>query len=227
MRAAFEDQRSELTAALVRARAELTRWTGDAAPSAVGPAPHYEIDADTLRAALAANPALLASASAVSKANADVEAARAAKRPDWGWEVAYERRDPLFGDMVSAGVTVTLPLFAKTRQEPIIAARRADAARASVEREDTRRMLEAQLEGDLADHVMHHEQWRRTVEEVLPAAQQRADLETQSYAAGRASLADVLDAFTALADAKLTALEREAMVMRDGARIELTYGADQ
>jgi cobalt-zinc-cadmium efflux system outer membrane protein len=37
----------------------------------------------------------------------------------------------------------------------------------------------------------------------------------------------VLDAMTALADAKLTALEREAMVMRDGARIMLTYGSDQ
>jgi cobalt-zinc-cadmium efflux system outer membrane protein len=32
---------------------------------------------------------------------------------------------------------------------------------------------------------------------------------------------------TAFADAKLTALEREAMVTRDGARIVLTYGSNQ
>jgi outer membrane protein TolC len=180
-----------------------------------------------LRAALETNPNLLIARSAISRAQAEVDAARAAKRPDWGWEVAYERRDPMFGDMVTAGVTVSLPLFARTRQEPIIAARQADAARAAAEREDTRRALAAQLDADLADHVMHHDQWIRTLSVVVPAAQRRADLETESYGAGRASLAEVLDAMTGLADAKLTALEREATVMRDGARIVLTYGADQ
>jgi cobalt-zinc-cadmium efflux system outer membrane protein len=227
MRAALEDQRSELVAGLARARADLTRWTGEAAPSTVGAPPTFAPDAVVLRAALESNPTLLVSRSAVSRAEAEVSAARAAKRPDWTWEVAYERRDPVFGDMVSAGVTVSLPLFASARQEPIVAARKADAARASAEREDARRTLEAQLEADLADHVMHHEQWMRTSGVVVPAAQHRADLETQSYAAGTASLADVLDALSGLAQAKLTALEREATVMRDGARIVLTYGSDQ
>lgn len=227
MRAALEDQRSELVAALARARAELTRWTGEPAPAAVGDPPHSSIDDAALRTALEEHPTILASRSAVQRAEAEVDAARAAKRPDWSWEVAYQRRDPRFGDMVMAGVTVSLPIFARTRQEPLIAARRAEAAKAAAEREDARRALVAQLDGDLADHVMHHDQWLRTLNTVLPAAQQRADLETQSYAAGRANLADVLDAMTALADAKLAALEREAIVMRDGARIVLTYGSDQ
>jgi outer membrane protein TolC len=227
MQAALEDQRSELTAGLRRAQSELTRWTGEPAPTATGAAPHYLIDEAALRAALETNPNLLVARSAVSRAQAEVDAARAAKRPDWSWEVAYGRRDPMFGDMVTAGVTVSLPLFARARQEPIIVARQADAARTVAEREDARRALAGQLDADLADHVMHHEQWTRTLNLVVPAAQRRADLETESYGAGRASLADVLDAMTSLADAKLTALEREAMVMRDGARIVLTYGADQ
>ena len=227
MRAALEDQRSQLAADVTRARAELSRWTGEPAPAAAGEVPHYEIDEPALRAALDDNPTLLVSRSSVQRAEAEVDAARAAKRPDWGWEVAYQRRDPMFGDMLSAGVTVSLPLFAGSRQEPLIAARKADASRAYAQREDTRRALAAQLEGDLADHVMHHDQWVRTSTVVVPAAQQRADLETASYGAGTAGLADVLDAMTALADAKLTALEREAMVMRDGARIVLTYGSDQ
>jgi cobalt-zinc-cadmium efflux system outer membrane protein len=227
MRAALEDQRSQLAADVARARAELSRWTGEPAPAAAGEVPHYEIDEPALRAALDDNPTLLVSRSSVQRAEAEVDAARAAKRPDWGWEVAYQRRDPMFGDMLSAGVTVSLPLFAGSRQEPLIAARKADASRAYAQREDARRALAAQLEGDLADHVMHHDQWMRTSTVVVPAAQQRADLETASYGAGTAGLADVLDAMTALADAKLTALEREAMVMRDGARIVLTYGSDQ
>jgi outer membrane protein TolC len=227
VQARLEDERSELAAAVGRARADLTRWTGEPAPQTLGEAPRYVIDAAALHAAIADNPTLLASRSAVERARADVDAARAAKRPDWSWNVAYERRDPSFGDMVSAGVTISLPIFAGSRQDPLIAARRAEASKAEAERMDAERALSAELDGDLADHVAHHEQWDRTLSLLLPAAQKRADLETASYAAGTASLADVLDAVTALAEAKLAALEREAMVMRDGARIELTYGADQ
>jgi outer membrane protein TolC len=227
MRATLEDQRSEQVANLARARAELTRWTGEAAPSVVGAPPEYQIDPAELRAALETNPTLLAYRSAASRADAEVNAARAAERPDWGWEIAYQRRDPRFGDMLSAGVTVSLPLFASTRQEPLLAARRADASRVRADREDARRGLAAQLDADLAEHEMHHDQWMRATGTVVPAAQHRADLETASYAAGTAGLADVLDTMNALADAKLTALEREAMVVRDGARIVLTYGSDQ
>jgi outer membrane protein TolC len=226
-RAALEDQRSEQAAGLAGARAELTRWTGEIAPSVVGAPPDFHIDPGELRAALETNPTLLAYRSAAARADAEVKAARAAERPDWGWEVAYQRRDPRFGDMLSAGVTVSLPLFASTRQEPLVAARKADASRVYAEREDARRGLAAQLDADLADHEMHHDQWMRTTGTVVPAAQHRADLETASYAASTATLADVLDAMTALADAKLTALEREATVVRDGARIVLTYGSDQ
>jgi outer membrane protein TolC len=127
---------------------------------------------------------------------------------------------------VSAGVSVSLPLFSNARQEPIIAAREIDANRVRAEREDARRALAAALEADLADHLMHHEQWGRATAVLVPAAEQRAHLETASYAAGRANFADLMDALTGLADAKLTALEREAMVARDGARIVLTYGSD-
>jgi hypothetical protein len=75
--------------------------------------------------------------------------------------------------------------------------------------------------------VAHHEQWRRAVEVLVPAAEQQARLEVASYAAGRAAFDDVRAALTELADAQLEALDREAMVVRDGARIQLTYGADQ
>src|SRR5258708_5933108 len=138
MRATLEDQRSEQVASLARARAELTRWTGETAPSVVGAPPEFNIDPAGLRAALETNPTLLAYRSAASRADAEVSAARAAERPDWGWEVAYQRRDPRFGDMVSAGVTVSLPLFASTRQEPLLAARSADASRVHTDREDSR-----------------------------------------------------------------------------------------
>jgi outer membrane protein, heavy metal efflux system len=124
-------------------------------------------------------------------------------------------------------VTVSLPLFQGSRQAPVIAARLADQNRALVEREDRRRALVAALEADLANHTMHHDQWQRAVTVLVPTAEQRAHLEVSSYGAGRASFDDVRTALTDLADARLGALEREAMTARDGARIQLTYGADQ
>jgi cobalt-zinc-cadmium efflux system outer membrane protein len=224
LRAGLDDQRSELVAMVGKARAELVRWTGDPAPGVRGEPPALHLDAETLRAGLDRHPTLLAYGSAGRKAQAEVDLARAAKRPDWAFEVGYGRRDPMFGDMVSAGVTVRLPLFPGRRQDPLIAARTADAARVRAERDTAGRTLAASLDSDLADHVMRHDQWLRARDVVLPAARQQADLETASYAAGRAGMAEVLEAFTGLAEARLTALEREAAVARDAVRINLTYG---
>lgn len=109
----------------------------------------------------------------------------------------------------------------------MIAARLADRNRAQIEREDRRRALVAALEADLADHVMHHDQWQRAVTVLVPTAEQRAHLEVSSYGAGRAGFDDIRMALTDLADARLGSLEREAMTVRDGARILLAYGADQ
>jgi cobalt-zinc-cadmium efflux system outer membrane protein len=222
----FADKRSELVAALAKAKAELTRWTGEADPSPVGEAPHYDIDAGALRKQLTRLPDFARLDAAERKAAAEVDAALAAKRPDWGVEVSYGHRDPMFGDMVSAGVTMSVPIFTDRRQQPVIEARKLDRNRIALEREDRRRALVAALDGDVADHVMHHEQWRRAVDVLVPTAQKRADLEVASYGAGRASFDDVRMALTDLADAELDALDREAMVARDGARIIFTYGAE-
>jgi cobalt-zinc-cadmium efflux system outer membrane protein len=224
--AELDDKRSEIVADVGRARAELTRWTGDPSPDVAGDLPAFEIDPTVLRARLADNPTLRASAARRGQADADVRLARADKRPDWTWDVSYQRRDPRFGDLVSAGVTISLPLFAAHRQDPMIAAKAAEAGKAQAEQEDTSRTLAAELDTALADHVMHHEQWTRATATLLPLAEQQLSLERASYAAGRAALKDILQAHVAVANIRLTTLEREAAVARDAARINLTYGSD-
>lgn len=226
MRARLEDLRAELVAAAARARAELTRWTGDPAPAIAGPPPTLSVSAEALRAGLDQQPVLAAYRAAALQADADLDLARATRRPDWSVDVSYGHRDPMFGDMVSVGVRVSLPLFASQRQEPVIRARALDANRVAVEREAARRAMLAALEGDLAEHTMHREQWLRARDQLLPVARAQADLETAGYGAGTAGLGDVLEAFSALADAQLDALEREARFARDVIRINLTYGSD-
>lgn len=225
-RAMLADRRSELVALATRARAELVRWTGDPEADVEGNPPDLGIDGAALRAGLDRHPVLLAYSASSRQADAAVGVARADKQPDWGWGLSYQRRDPLFGDMVSAQVTISLPLFAQNRQDPIIAARGSDATRVRVEREAARRRLLAELDGALADHAMRHERLARARDMLVPLAQRRADLETASYGARTAGLTAVLDAFAALVDAKLDLLDREAAVARDGVRLNITFGSD-
>lgn len=224
--AALGDRRADLVAAVGKARAELVRWTGDATADVTGDLPSYSIDPTALRVGLDAHPSLRAYEAMGRQADADVALAKAGKRPDWSWDVTYQRRDPMYGDMVSVGVAVSLPLFGRTRQDPVIAARASSATRVRYEREATRRGLAASLEADLADHAMHHDRMMRARRTLEPLAARRADLETASYAAGAAGLSDVLGAFLALAETKIDLLDREAAVQRDAVRIVLTYGSD-
>jgi outer membrane protein TolC len=224
--AALGDRRADLVAALAKARAELVRWTGDAEADVEGGPPDYAIDAVALRAGLDDLPAIRAYEAMGRQADADVALAKAGKRPDWSWDLTYQRRDPMYGDMVSIGATIGLPLFGRTRQDPVIAARASAATRVGYERQAARRALAASLDADLADHTMHHDRLTRARTTLEPLAARRAKLETASYAAGNANLSDVLGALLALAEARIDILDREADVQRDGVRIVLTYGSD-
>lgn len=221
--AELDDRRDELVAAVGRARANLSRWTGDAEPTIVGTIPAFTVNAPTLRASVDTNPLLGPVQARIGQANADVRLAEADQKSDFGVEASYQHRDPRFGDYVSAGVTISLPFFTRQRQDATIAARQAEAGKAGAEREAARRALAANLDAGLADHKMHHEQWVRSRETLEPLAYQRVDLETASYAAGRASLVDVVDAHIALVKVALTTLDREALVEMDGARLTITY----
>ena len=226
LRALFADRRSDLVAEVSKARAELARWTGDPSPSTSGAVPGLPVDAACLRAQLDDDPRLASLRAAALMADAGVTGAKAAERPDWSFSAAYARRDPMFGDMVSIGGTVSLPLFKSTRQQPIIAARAAEAGRARALIEDGRRQLVAALDADLAEHQARQEKLLRAREVLVPTAEQTVHLEVSSYAAGRADYSDLVNTFTDLADAKLDEVEREAAVAQQSALILMTYGSD-
>lgn len=225
--ARLEDQRSELAAEAGKARAALSRWTGESEPVARGAVPEMAIVPAQLRAGIDRHPDLLVAGARFRAAEADVSAARAEKHPDWGFDVAYQRRDNSYGDMISAGVTVSLPFFSRRRQNPMIAAAISSEGAALAQREDARRALLADLDSAIADHVVHHDQWMRARDTLLPLARKRAELEMASYSAGRAALVEVIEADAMLIDTELQTLEREAMVARDAARLVLTYGDDR
>lgn len=219
----IEDSRTAIESERAAAQARLTRYISAEAPVAHGAAPSADLDPERLRQALAHNPELAVADAARERAGAGIVLARSDKRPDFGVSVSYGRRDGQFGDLVSVMGSVTLPIFAGRRQEPRIAAAEAEAAAAEAERDDLRRALQAQFETDLAAWRSAMRQWQRARDERLPLAHDRVELETASFAGGRAGLSDVIAAKAALVLMKLEILEREAAAVAASAKLRLTY----
>lgn len=172
-------------------------------------------------------PSLRALDAQTTAMDANVRIAEAAKRPDWRVSAMYGRREPRFGDLVSVGVSIDLPLFARRRQDPIIAARSLELERARLDRSAGERDALAALEADLAEHAMHHELLVNARDNLVPLARRRARLDFDSYGAGTVDLGTALLATLSAAEAEVDLLDREAAVARDAVRIIITYSGEQ
>lgn len=223
LRAAVNDRRSELAAEVVRAKARLARFTGDPDADVAGDPPMLEVDRASLIAGIPLLPRLKALDAAIGGAEADTGLARADKRPDWRVSASYGRRDPAYGDMVSVGVSIDLPLFSGMRQDPKIAASLSGETQAHLLRAAAEREIRASLDGDLADHQMHMTRLENARKALVPLAKRRAELDMASYAAGKLDLGSALLSSLAFAEAEVDALAREADVARDAVRITYSY----
>ena len=224
LRAAVKDRRSELQADAAKAQARLARLTGDPDADVSGTPPALEVNGPALRAHVAVLPRLQALDAQARVADADVSLARANKRPDWRIGTSYGRRDPAYGDLVSVTLSIDLPFFGKHRQDPLIAARESEASRARLMRDAGERDALAALDGDLADHAMHHQRLLNARNTLVPLAKRRAELDMASYAAGKLDLGSALLSTLAEAEAEVEALSREAGVARAAMRLNYTYG---
>lgn len=222
--AQLADRRASLAAGLIKARAELARWTGDEDADASGAPPQVVIDAVALRANLDQLPALQLALAASRQADADYAGAKASAHPDWSWELGYGKRDARWGDLVTVTATTSLPLFQATRQGPVIAAKSEAVAAARADQQAMHRELRAALDADLADLDALNGKVERARTVLVPLAERQAELERARYAAATAGLADALQAQAALIEARLDLLDREADAARAALRIFLTYG---
>ena len=219
-----EDMRTRIEADREAAQAMLSRYTALPTATATGTIPSADLDPEGLRAMLQSNPELVVALAQVRQAEARSDLARSERRPDFGVNVSYGRRDPDFGDAISVMGSITLPIFADRRQNPRVAAAEAEAAAAQSARADRLRELEARFETDLAAWRSAYRQWQRATDELLPLAESRVDLERASFAAGRAELLDVIDAIKTLAVLRVDILQREEATVEAAANLRLTYG---
>ncbi|MBA4164671.1 MAG: transporter [Erythrobacter sp.] len=227
LRAQVNDRRSALVAEIAKARARLARFTGDSDVSVAGAPPEFVIDRARLLSSLAEIPSLQALDAQSTAMEAEVRLARADKQPDWRVSAMYGRREPRFGDLVSLGVSIDLPLFGRRRQDPRIAARALELESARLDRIAGERDVVAALESDLAEHAMHHARLENARDHLVPLARRRARLDFDSYGAGTVDLGTALLATLSAAEAEVDLLDREAEVARDAVSIIITYSGEQ
>ena len=221
----IEERRDELRARRDQAIAALRRWIGGAAAELPlsGGAPDWAIDREVLQHRLQHHPDFTLFDARSRVLDAEVAEARAAKRPDWSLEMAYQRRGPQFSNMVSLQVSVDLPVFAGSRQDPQIAARRAERRALDADREAEVREHAQMLESDLTEYHRLLNAVDRQRKVILPLAEEKVALALADWRAGKISVMDVINARRERIDAglKLTSLEGERLQV--AANLHYTY----
>ncbi len=175
-----------LKAQIARARAQLGRWIGTAAaqplPAALPALPVPTAGFDTAR-----HPEWLASAAMHDAARIEVNMARQEYKPGWMLDLSYGFRRPMLDgterpDMVTAMVTLDLPVFRSKRQDRRLAEKQALESGARLETEDKRRELVAMHESLRAEHEALAARARIFEEQLLPAIRREAQVTVAGFA---------------------------------------------
>lgn len=223
--AMIDERRDELVARRQQAIAALKRWLGaDGEAPLAGDPPNWNLSRETLAHTLHQHPELALFEPKTKVADAEIAEAKAGKRPDWGVDVAYQRRASEFGDMVSVQVRLDLPIFSGTRQDPMIAARQADRTALDAEREAALREHLAMLDGDWADYQRLTNASRRQREILLPLAEEKVRLTTAAWRGGKGVLSEVIAARRERIDTELKAIAVEGERQQMAARLHYAYG---
>ncbi|MGH8675555.1 MAG: TolC family protein, partial [Burkholderiales bacterium] len=186
-----------------RARIALAAWLGDEAKRPLGALPDTSRllhSRDTLLAQLLEHPMLRMLDERERLARADTELARTTKKSDWSVEFGYAQREPYFSNMITVMVALDLPWQAERRQDRDIASKLAEAEQVRAQREDARRVHEAEVRGWLADHDTAAQRIERYHRVLLPLARDRVQAALAAYQGGRGELAVVLEANRAITE---------------------------
>lgn len=214
------ERRDELLRDIAKSTATLRRLIGPAANERLaGDLPRLGPDAHGLHDRLDRHLELLATAADIDVARGELHEAQAATRPDWGWEVGYQKRASAFGDMVSVQVRIDLPLLQARRQEPQILSRQKEVTRLEAELENMRARHVEELDQMLAerDELVRRVERLRNVTTGL--AEQRMQLQLASYGAGKGDLAAVLSARKDVIETRLKTLEAQAQLASTEAKL--------
>jgi len=208
---------------VLRMRAGLTRWIGNAAERPIA-------ESLTMPGVLSPLPGLIAGADhhpvigtldkQIEASATEVALARQSYKPDYSVEVYYAyRRD--FADFVGIQFKVGLPYFTKNRQDRGLAAALQQSHASEDRKRDLLRELHAQVSQDYVDRRHYQERVADFDASIIPDAQHRIEAARGAYQAGRGSFDTVLLARRGLLDVQL---QRLALAVESArAQVRLDY----
>lgn len=222
--AEIAERRDALLARREQAIAALKRWIGPMAEAPLqGSAPDWPIVRETLEHGPEHHPELAAFVSKESVLNAEIAEAQAAKKSDWAMEFSYQQRGPQYSDMVSLQVSFDLRLFSAKRQDPKIAAKRAERLGLDAQREAALREHVAMLETDLAEHQRLTQAVKRQRDLLLPLADEKLNLALADWRGNKGGLTDVIAARRERIDAELKLIQLTGERSQMAARLYYAY----
>lgn len=208
--ARIDERLPMLRAQAERARAQLARWIGDAARAALLdelpalPPPPASFEATR-------HPEWRATEAELGAMRAEAGMAREQYKPGWMFDLSYGFRRPMPDgterpDMVTAMVTLDLPIFRSKRQDRRLAEHHLHEAAARFETEDKRRELEAAYQALHAEYGALEARLRVYEERLLPNLRREAEVTLAGFAREQAEARE----------ARMRALEAELEWLRLG-----------
>ena len=230
-RVMLDDRLSELNRRIRNARAALARWIGpEAADVQITGEPSLNavpVHAHALEEQLQRHPNVAAMTQEIGVVEAEAQIARANKRADWTWEVAYQKRGAEFSDMVSVGVSIPLQWDQGNRQNRELGAKLAMVEKARAQREEMLRQHVAEVQTLLNEWENGRERLGRYRRELLPLARDRTQAVASAYRGGKGDLASVLSARRNEIDVRAQTLQLEIDTARVWAQLRYLYPDEQ
>ena len=201
--AMLREQQLDLERDAAMRRAQLGRWIGDDAAASAGP---FTLPARSELEPLAAleprvlrHPAQVDFERRIDAAQTGVDLARQRYKPGWMLDMSYGLRSGSMDgesrpDMLSAMVTVDLPLFRANRQDREVAAARADARGLHEMHDDHQREMRAMLAEAWSIAARTAELERFYERELVPLAEQSVQAALLAFRANRVMVDEVIEA---------------------------------
>lgn len=215
--AQIDDRLASTERDLATAKTMLARWIGSGAEDALGAPPGLDavrLRFEDLDAQIAHHPRIEVMLKQEAAAQAEVDAARANKRPDVSVELMYSQRGPSYSNMVSLNVSMPLQWDQKNRQDREVAAKLSTVEQMRAQRDEETRMHVAEARTMLQQWRSNQERLRRYDAELLPLAGERTRAALAAYRGGAGPLGSVLDARRSEVDTRMDRLRLEMETAR-------------
>ena len=181
--------------------ARLARWAGDAAFLAL-PDELPQTLRDTPEGSIDRQPELAHLRADLAAARAEVAVAEEQFAPEVGVQVGYGLRAGSEPNTLSAGVTVSLPIFAERRQSPRLRGAQQTAQAAQLELAKRARDLAAEADGIRARLAALERRITRYETDIIPELQQVADMIRGEIGAGQGEFEALIEAERAVVEAR-------------------------